>query len=53
MGYSPSNYSTPLPGYGTSLIDRINIYLRIRHYFKFLVERWLLLVARSPDPPAS
>lgn len=44
MGYSPSNYSTPLPGYGTSLIDRINIYLRIRHYFKFLVERWLLLV---------
>jgi uncharacterized protein involved in exopolysaccharide biosynthesis len=44
MGYSPSNYSTPVPGYGTSLIDRINIYLRIRHYFKFLVERWLLLV---------
>jgi polysaccharide biosynthesis transport protein len=44
MGYSPSNYSAPLPGYGTSLIDRINIYLRIRRYFKFLVERWLLLV---------
>jgi len=44
MGYSPSNYSTPLPGYGTSLIDRINIYLRIRRYFKFLAERWLLLV---------
>ena len=44
MGYSPNNYSTPLPGYGTSLIDRINIYLRIRRYFKFLAERWLMLI---------
>ncbi len=44
MGYSPNNYSTPLPGYGTSLIDRINIYLRIRRYFKFLSERWLMLI---------
>lgn len=44
MGYSPANYNAPVPGYGTSLIDRINIYLRVRRYFKFLAERWLLLV---------
>ncbi len=44
MGYSPANYNAPVPGYGTSLIDRINIYLRVRRYLKFLVERWLLLV---------
>lgn len=38
-----SSYSAPLPGYGTSLIDRINIYLHFRRYFKIITERWLLL----------
>ena len=38
-----SSYSAPLPGYGTSLIDRINIYLHFRRYFKIVTERWLLL----------
>jgi uncharacterized protein involved in exopolysaccharide biosynthesis len=38
-----SSYSAPLPGYGTSLIDRINIYLHFRRYFKVITERWLLL----------
>ena len=39
-----SSYSAPLPGYGTSLIDRINVYLHIRRYFKIITERWLLLL---------
>lgn len=39
-----SSYSTPLPGYGTSLIDRINVYLHFRRYLKVVTERWLLLV---------
>lgn len=34
--------STPLPGYGSALIDRINIYLRIRRYLNFIRERWLI-----------
>lgn len=39
-----SSYSTPLPGYGTSLIDRINVYLHFRRYLKVISDRWLLLV---------
>ena len=39
-----SSYSAPLPGYGTSLIDRINVYLHFRKYLKVVTERWLLLV---------
>lgn len=39
-----SSYSTPLPGYGTSLIDRINVYLHFRRYVKVIAERWLLLI---------
>ena len=31
-----SSYSTPLPGYGTSLIDRINVYLHFRRYLKVI-----------------
>ena len=44
MKYSYSNYTAPLHGYGTSLIDRINIYLHFRKYFKMIEDRWLLLV---------
>ncbi len=39
-----SSYSAQLPGYGTSLIDRINVYLHFRKYLKVVTERWLLLV---------
>ena len=39
-----SSYSTPLPGYGTSLIDRINVYLHFRRYVKVISDRWLLLI---------
>lgn len=44
MKYPYSSYNTPLPGYGTSLVDRINLYLHFRRYFKMVAERWLLLV---------
>jgi capsular exopolysaccharide synthesis family protein len=44
MAYSPGNYNTPIPGYGTSIVDRMNIYLRVRRGFKFLAQRWLLLI---------
>lgn len=44
MKHSYSNYSAPLPGYGTSLVDRINLYLHFRKYFKMIEDRWLLLV---------
>lgn len=44
MKYPYSSYNTPLPGYGTSLVDRINLYLHFRRYFKLVGERWLLLV---------
>lgn len=44
MKYPYSSYNTPLPGYGTSLVDRINLYLHFRRYFKILTERWLLIV---------
>jgi len=43
MKYPYSSYNTPLPGYGTSLVDRINLYLHFRRYFKLISERWLLL----------
>ena len=43
MKYPYSSYNTPLPGYGTSLVDRINLYLHFRRYFKMIAERWLLL----------
>lgn len=36
--------STPLPGYGSALIDRINLYLKIRRYVNFIRERWLITV---------
>ncbi len=39
-----SKISTPLPGYGSALIDRINIYLKVRRYVKFIQERWLISV---------
>jgi polysaccharide biosynthesis transport protein len=39
--YAP--YSAPLPSYGTSLVDRINIYLHFRRYFRIISERWVLL----------
>jgi polysaccharide biosynthesis transport protein len=42
-----SSYSAPLPGYGTSLIDRINVYLHFRRYAKIVADRWLLLVIFS------
>jgi polysaccharide biosynthesis transport protein len=35
--------SAPLPGYGSALIDRINLYLKIRRYLNFIRERWLTL----------
>jgi capsular polysaccharide biosynthesis protein len=44
MKYPHSSYNAPLPGYGTSLVDRINLYLHFRRYFKILAERWLLIV---------
>lgn len=44
MKYPYSSYNTPLPGYGTSLVDRINLYLHFRRYFKILAERWLIIV---------
>jgi capsular exopolysaccharide synthesis family protein len=47
MKYPYSSYNTPLPGYGTSLVDRINLYLHCRRYFKLIAERWLLLVICS------
>ena len=34
--------STPLPGYGSALIDRINLYLKVRRYVKFISDRWLI-----------
>lgn len=43
MKYPYSSYNTPLPGYGTSLVDRINLYLHLRRYVKILAERWLLI----------
>ncbi len=44
MKYPYSSHNTPLPGYGTSMVDRINLYLHFRRYFKILAERWLLVV---------
>lgn len=44
MKYGYSNYTAPLPGYGTSLVDRINLYLHFRRYYKMIADRWLLLV---------
>lgn len=44
MKYGYSNYTAPLPGYGTSLVDRINLYLHFRRYFKMVADRWLLLL---------
>lgn len=44
MKSSYGSYGAPLPGYGTSLVDRINLYLHFRRYFKLLAERWLLLI---------
>jgi capsular exopolysaccharide synthesis family protein len=44
MKYGYSNYSAPLPGYGTSLVDRINLYLHFRRYYRMIADRWLLLV---------
>lgn len=35
---------TPLPGYGSALIDRINLYLKVRRYVNFIRERWLIAV---------
>jgi succinoglycan biosynthesis transport protein ExoP len=34
--------STPLPGYGSALIDRINLYLKVRRYVNFIRDRWLI-----------
>jgi len=39
-----SKISTPLPGYSSALIDRINIYLKVRRYVKFIQERWLISI---------
>ncbi len=47
MKYPISSYNTPLPGYGTSLVDRINLYLHFRRYFRIISDRWLLLVVFS------
>jgi succinoglycan biosynthesis transport protein ExoP len=44
MKSSYGSYGTSVPGYGTSLVDRINLYLHFRRYFKLLRERWLLLL---------
>jgi polysaccharide biosynthesis transport protein len=44
MKYPYSTYNAPLPGYGTSLVDRINVYLHFRKYVKMLTDRWLLLL---------
>ena len=44
MKYPYSAHNTPLPGYGTSMVDRINLYLHFRRYFKILAERWLLVL---------
>lgn len=44
MKYPISAYNTPLPGYGTSLVDRINLYLHFRRYFRLIADRWLLLI---------
>ncbi len=44
MKYPYSTYTAALPGYGTSLVDRINLYLHFRRYLKILTERWLLIV---------
>jgi len=44
MKYPYSTYSAALPGYGTSLVDRINLYLHFRKYLKILGERWLLIL---------
>lgn len=38
-----SGYNSPIPGYGTSLVDRINIYLHFRRRFKVVAQRWPLL----------
>ncbi len=47
MKYPYSSYNAPLPGYGTSLVDRINIYLHFRRYFKIISDRWLLLLVTT------
>jgi capsular exopolysaccharide synthesis family protein len=47
MKYPYSSYNTPLPGYGTSLVDRINLYLHFRRYFKMIADRWLLMLIFS------
>ena len=39
MKYGYSNYTAPLPGYGTSLVDRINLYLHFRRYYKMIADR--------------
>lgn len=44
MNPTHSMEPTPLPGYGTSLVDRINLYLHFRRHFKMLTQRWLLLL---------
>ena len=47
MKYPYSSYSAALPGYGTSLVDRINIYLHFRRYLKIVTDRWLLLLVTT------
>ena len=47
MKYPYSSYSAALPGYGTSLVDRINIYLHFRRYLKIITDRWLLLLVTT------
>ncbi len=44
MKGSYGSYGSSVPGYGTSLVDRINLYLHFRRYFKLLRDRWLLLL---------
>jgi capsular exopolysaccharide synthesis family protein len=44
MKGSYGSYGSSVPGYGTSLVDRINLYLHFRRYFKLIRERWLLLL---------
>jgi hypothetical protein len=40
MKSSYGTYGSSVPGYGTTLVDRINLYLHFRRYFKLLREAW-------------
>lgn len=44
MPLTATNPSQIASGFGTSVMDRINLYFRVRRYMKMLARRWFILV---------